>query len=812
MKVEEVIKIRGAAEHNLKNISVNIPVGKITLITGDSGSGKSSLAFDVLYSEAKRRYLAALTGDSADMPRPRVRRLEPALAAVALEQHSFNRNPRSTVGTFTGLQESLRGIYELAGQIHCGHCGGRLEIRSPENVLRELIALEEGSMFIIKAPLRESAENGGFRRIFKEYFRNGFVRVEIAGRSYYLEELLHSDSIPNGKTFIIIDRIIKKKERADRISDSLRQALEFTGGTAQVEILRPHARKSPASAGRLLNFTEVPYCFACGRGYSPETKGTENMPDLKGQISEAGLTKKISGITIRDVVSLPVNILIRQLTDWKAAWNRDGRPELLATASVADDMLRKLAAFSDMHLDYLTLASPVPSLSSGEMLKVRLAAVLGRKLSGILYVLDEPLGVLREQERHVVRKKIRELCAAGNTVVVVEHDRILLERYADYVIELGPAAGEFGGQVIYEGDAHNYGGEKISIRPCISNNVRSGDEINASGKLLDATKSYDFFEFSISRDRNLKLDSLALPTGTMVGICGPSGSGKSCLARAVFEALKGLNIRGRYVRRNNAQTDLVIDGEVSFKKVWFMDEHMPRGSRSSNIATFTNIYRHMAQLLARTPSARARGITSAYLSLSRKGGRCERCKGRGILTIEPEFLPKISFKCDYCSGKRFSSDALSIKYRGLNISELLSMTVSQGATFFKNVSAVRRTLEALERTGLGYLSLGQPVSGLSGGERQRLKLASVVSRKADGRKGLFILDNPSRGLSRRDLDNLLNLLNDLVEGGYSILVVENNVVMLENCGWIIEMGPGGGPQGGKIVYEGPPRKNRPQIT
>ncbi len=811
MKIKEFIKIRGAAEHNLKNVSVNIPVGKLTLITGDSGSGKSSLAFDVLYSEAKRRYLAALTGDSGNMPRPKVQSLEPALAAVALEQHSFNRNPRSTVGTFTGLQESLRGIYELAGEIHCQHCGTKIEIRSPENVLSELLALGDGSMLIIKARLKEAAGAGGLRRIFQESFRNGFVRVEIAGRIYYLEELLHSDSIPSGKTFVIIDRIVKRKDRADRISDSLRQALDFTGGTAEVEIRSPDAPKSSGASGTLLDFTEVPYCLACGDEYYKDTKGTEHMPGSKGESSKAGLTKKISGMTIKDVTRLPVNVLRRRLIDWVTAWNADCRPELVATAAAAEDMLGKLAAFSDMHLDYRTLATPVPSLSSGEMLKVRLAAVLGRKLAGILYVLDEPLGVLREQERHLVRKKIRELCAAGNTVVVVEHDTILLERYADYVIELGPAAGEFGGQVIYEGDAQNYAGEKISNGFFIFSRVRSGDEINACGNSRDLVVSRDFITLSVSRARNLKLDSLAMPAGTMVGICGPSGSGKSCLARAIFEALKGVNVRGGLVSHNKGQANALMDEAASFKKVWFMDEHLPKGSVSSNIATFTHIYRHIAELFARTPSARARGITSAYLSLSRKGGRCERCRGTGILTIEPEFLPKISFKCDYCSGKRFSSDALSIRYRGLTISELLNMTVSQGTTFFKNVSAVRRTLEALERTGLGYLRLGQPVSGLSGGERQRLKLASVVSGKGQGRKGLFILDNPSRGLSRRDLDNLVNLLNDLLESGHSILAAENNAVILENCGWILEMGPGGGPQGGKIVYEGPPG-NRPRTT
>lgn len=805
------IKIKGAAEHNLKNISVKIPVGKLTLIMGDSGSGKSSLAFDVLYAEAKRRYLAALTGDSRNMPRPRVQRLEPVLAAVALEQNCFNRNSRSTVGTFTGLLESLRGIYKLAGEIHCRHCGAKIDIRSSENVVEELQSLQDGSMVIIKAPLKKLAGSADLRQVLRECFRQGFVRLEIAGRIYYLEDILNSDSIPVGKTFVIIDRIVKKTGAGERISDSLKQALDFSRGIAQIEIRGSYAGTGPVTPATVLDFTEVPYCFACGRGYASQKNETDSIPNSMAQVSAGGLIRKISAMALKDVISQPLHIVSDQLNKWINIWTLSARPEFLATASVAEDMLKKLAVFSEMNLDYLTMSTPIPSLSSGEMLKVRLAAILGRKLNGILYVLDEPLGGLTELERHVVRKKIQELVVTGNTVVVVEHDRILREKYADHVIELGPAAGEFGGQVIYEGNVKNYARAKISCQPFVLSHARGDGKVNIGRKPLDSVGKNDFIKVSISRDRNLKVDSLVFPTGTIVGFCGFSGSGKSALARAIFASLKGVNVRGRFSIHDHRQADSKIDKDLTFQQVWFMDEQLPKGSVSSNIATFTNIYRPIVKLFVRTPSARARGITGAYLSLFKKGGRCERCKGIGVLKIEPEFLPKISFKCDRCSGKRFTKDALSIKYRGLNISELLSMTVSQAATFFKKVSSVRGSLEALERTGLGYLQLGQTVSGLSGGERQRLKLASAVTKKNNGRKVLFILDNPARGLSKRDLCNLINLFYELVEGGHSIILAENNALMLENCGWIFEMGPGSGPRGGRIIYKGPP-ENRPAIS
>ncbi len=799
--MKDFISIRGAAEHNLKNISVDIPLGCITVIRGDSGSGKSTLAFDVLYTEAKRRYLGAISEDWMNIYHPRVKIVEPALASIALQQHCYNRNPRSTVGTFTGLIDVLKGVFELAGEAFCNKCGTKINVKTPEQACSELMDLPDGTRIIIKSPV-DSEEDPGIRTVLQQYISNGFVRCMVDGSICYLDDLLgRNDDLLSKKISIVVDRIIKKAGIRDRVIDSLKQALSLSG-VAEVDLILKGTSTDSAACDSVV-FSDTPVCINCMSGKQADvSRNTGNDEGLPFSFTE-NFILKIDGHDIDQIMSFAMQELGEKLLAWQKDWSINRRREYQAAAMAAYEMYRGVSTFLSMGLGYLSLNRSIPTLSTGELLKLRLGSVLTRKMSGILYVLDEPLGGLSDNEKAVVRDKIGLLRDSGNTLVVVEQDMDLVRNLADYVIELGPAAGEFGGELIYQGPADDYVNDREVIsRPASISGSKSMELLRVAGNKGQEGMRFDqFVNFQIEGARRpLKSISVRFPAGVLTGITGPSGSGKSLLLNAIVTCSKSDRT---VTKEEQGQDSIKPCSDIFQQNVLFMDDALPRGSRSSMVATYSRVYSHIAHLFARTPAARARGISSGYLSLSKKGGRCDKCKGTGVLTMEPKFLPPVTFTCHACSGRRFSEQVLSVKYKGIDMCEVLSTTVSQAATFFRNIQKIRQPLEALERSGLGYLQLGQQISSLSGGERQRLKLATVLSGRSIKKPSLFILDNPARGLSSRDISRLCSLLYDLVSEGHTIIMAENNRQVLEHCGWIIEMGPGSGPDGGEIVYQGP---------
>ncbi len=798
--MERFIHILGACENNLKDVEVKIPIGKLTVITGDSGSGKSSLAFDVLFNDMKRRYLEVLGGEAENLPRPDVKKIYPGLAAIALSQIHFCRNPHSTIATFTGIKRLLLNIVELAGCLHCSRCGSALPVRPRESVVRELMATEDGTKIIIKT-LVVFSKTKQIRPWLERCIGKGFIRCEIDGEQAYLEDILENSSSIGKKLAIIIDRIIKRPEIEDRMDDSLKQALEFGDGLVEIDLISPSTTNM--SSQNRIQFSQHPICFGCLLNESGD-----KHDDNEG-IAHSGFEKKIGDFYLRDLLAMAIEDLVTLTRLWSSQWRISNRPELKAASDAAKGLETQLGRFLELGLGYLRLDIPLRLLSSGERQKVHLASVLARSLSGLLYVLDEPLSGLGAVEKKAILKLIMDLKDLGNTVVMVEHDLPSLKDCADLIIELGPGAGDLGGRVTFSGppgafwDLHS----EEKARQCVPMKPHPRPPT-----LYDpVVQSHrDFFSIPIKPKGNLKIDRVNVPSSQITGIFGPSGSGKSLLAKGIYqhircridEAKKGGD------RNKIAAGSDMLDG---LARVWFMDENLPVGSSSSVISTYMKVYRHIAALFASTRTARSRGITPAYLSLARKGGRCEKCKGTGELIFEPEFLPVVRFECNACSGKRFGNDVLGLRYRGMNLADVLNMTVEHAIIFFKNIKTIRRPLEALARTGLGYLRLGQNVSSLSGGERQRLKLATVITKRSEGKKAIFILDNVTRGLSQNDIYKLLDLLTELADKGHTVVVVENHLLLLSSCSWLIELGPGSGPEGGTLVREGPPTKDWPSI-
>ncbi len=792
------IHIKGAREHNLKNISVKIPIGKITVVTGDSGSGKSSLVFDVLYAEVRRKYLAAVSPAGQLLGAPNVDQVEPALAAAALTQNWFNRNPHSSVSTVTGISKILRSIFHLAGEVYCPSCGSKIHQKTSNQLKEELKYLESGTKIIVKsfvgrASLTEPSE---IYEKLMQYERQGFLRCEIDGNVRYLEELTPKKEDLRGDVFIVVDRLIKKRGVETRLSDSLRQASELGDGFVWVEVMG--SRKGAGGPGekRIIRYSESPACFNCGLGLFQS-----RLPDETLGVTEA-LVKKVSGLSFKEASAVAIDELVSYVEDWLKAWKGETRPEFKAALLAGLEVIDRLKMFQEMGLGYLRLDSKIPFLSSGERRKLQTAALLFQKMAGILFVLDEPLAGLLETERRIIRERIKELKEQGNTVVVVEHDKALLEDYADWHIKIGPGAGETGGRLLYQGEP---GGADFARTDSVNTTLVFDHKIHGDLEHVNVsswTGGVSRVKVPLERIRNLKEETIRLPLRGITTIFGPSGSGKSALALSIYKSLK-MRIHGE--KSLGVMDEKHCGGKEKaplITGIRFMDEILPQGSVSSLIATYMGIYGQIAGLLSRTPEARARGITRTYVSLSRKGGRCEKCKGTGRLVLEPEFLQPVEYRCDACNGKRFSEDVLSVKYRGASLSDMLEKTVSQAATFFRNIQKVRQPLEALERIGLGYLRLGQAVCSLSGGERQRLKLASILTKRSTGRE-LIILDNVSRGLSERDMIKLLRLFKELVDAGHCLILVDNHKILLENCSWLIKMGPGSGPNGGRMVSQKP---------
>jgi excinuclease ABC subunit A len=916
---QEFIEIRGAREHNLKNLSLRIPRGKIVVITGLSGSGKSSLAFDTLYAEGQRRYVESLSAYARQflelMDKPDVDSIEGLSPAISIEQKTTSKNPRSTVGTVTEIYDYLRVLFARAGTPHCTSCAKEITTQTVTQMTDRLLALPEGTRVEILSPVVRGRK-GHYKKLFEDLRKAGFVRVVVDGEPLELETEIELDKMRAHDIDVVVDRIAVKAEARPRIAEGLELALSKAEGLAAVKI----------HGGEKLLFSERFACPECGislpemsprafsfnspHGACPECDGlgsrvaidpervipdpgksiaqgavapwhsptgqyyqqlleavlrtfgeSPSTPwkDLPQEVRDAilfgtkrkvefvfeskrmthrsfkpfeGVVKRLekkvresSGDDLEDLApyletrpcpacngarlrpeSLAVTITGKSISDITAI-PVDALAKFFSTleldprrASIAERILKeirdRLGFLFDVGLGYLTLDRSSGTLSGGESQRIRLATQVGSRLTGVLYILDEPTIGLHPRDNQKLLETLKELRELGNSVILVEHDEETI-RMADYVIDMGPGAGENGGRIVAEGTPLEIMNNPASVTGAYLSGARTIEP-----PLFRRTGSGKVLSLRGATGHNLKGVDLEIPLGRFTCVTGVSGSGKSSLiVDTLFPALMG-------ELHNASERPLPfasLKGIEHIDKVVDVNQAPIGRTPRSNPATYTGLFAHIRDIFARVPDSQVRGYEKGRFSFNVKGGRCEACKGDGLMKIEMHFLPDVYVTCDECHGKRYNRETLEVHYKGASIADALDMTVSQGLEFFKNVPSIRNTLEVLNMVGLGYIRLGQPSTTLSGGEAQRIKLAKELSRRATGRT-LYILDEPTTGLHFEDIRKLLEVLGKLADTGNTVLVIEHNVDVIKTADHVIDLGPEGGGGGGRIVAAGTPEE------
>ena len=916
----EVIRVTGAREHNLKNINVEIPRDKLVVITGLSGSGKSSLAFDTIYAEGQRRYVESLSSYARQflgiMDKPDVESIEGLSPAISIDQKSTSRNPRSTVATVTEIYDYLRLLYARIGVPHCPVCGKEVSRRTPQAIIDEIMKTPEGTRLMVLAPIVKE-KKGEFAHIPEQYRRAGFARARVDGVVYALDEFPELQKSYKHNIEIVVDRIAMSADAQTRITQSVEQALELADGV--VELLNAdddsttiysqryacvdHPNEEiPELEPRLFSFNApqgaCPVCTGLGSRLEvdPDLVFNPNLTIAEGAIrpynrvnSDAWYMKRLAKVGEEHGFSLHVPVkelrpedltkvlygtgtqkyrvdigggryyestyegvipnlerrhketdsdfirkdIERFMRERKChACNGDRlKPVVLAVTvhdlsimdmcnmgidealelftnvlklseqeqfiarQIVKEITDRLGFMSNVGLNYLELSRAANTLSGGEAQRIRLATQIGSGLQGVLYVLDEPSIGLHQRDNDRLIATLKRLRDLGNTVLVVEHDEDTI-RQADYLLDIGPGAGVAGGEVVAAGTPEEVARQTQSI----TGRFLSGSEkIDVPKKRRKIERDRQLI-IRGARENNLKNIDVAFPLGVMTVVSGVSGSGKSTLVNDILA--KELS-----ARLHRAQTvpgaHENIEGINHLDKAIVIDQSAIGRTPRSNPATYTGVFTPIRELFAGTPEANIRGYKAGRFSFNVKGGRCENCQGDGVIKIEMHFLPDVYVTCDECKGKRYNREALEIKYKEKTISDVLEMTVAQAAEFFTNVPAISRKLETLVEVGLGYIRLGQPATTFSGGEAQRIKLATELSRRATGRT-LYILDEPTTGLHSADVKRLLGILQKLVEGGNSMVIIEHNLDVIKSADHVIDMGPEGGAGGGIVVAEGTP--------
>jgi len=896
------IIIRGAREHNLKNIDLEIPRDQLVVITGLSGSGKSSLAFDTIYAEGQRRYVESLSAYARQfleqMEKPDVDSIEGLSPAISIEQKTTSKNPRSTVGTVTEIYDYLRVLFARIGVPHCPSCGQVISAQTVQQMVDRVLKLPMGTKLMVLAPVVRGRK-GEYRKLFFDLRHQGYARVRVNSQQRELTEEIELDKNKKHTIEVIVDRLVVRDTLGTRLADSLETALRLAGGIVQVETVEGHAfvfseRLACAKCG--ISFPEVSprmFSFNSPYGACPECGGLGTryeldpqllVPDPRKSLRAGALApwagresvyfkqtlqvlakrhrfsldtpwEKLSRKTRELVLSGEpeggfegvVKVLERRyketlsaerrleierfmsLRDCPACHGSRLRPEALgvkiADRSIADvvrltikgaaaffDGLRlterdatiarrvlkeireRLGFLANVGLDYLTLDRAAATLAGGEGQRIRLATQIGSSLVGVLYILDEPSIGLHQRDNRRLLETLKRLRDLGNTVLVVEHDEETI-RSADYVIDLGPGAGELGGHVVAVGSPDEVVANSASL---------TGRYLARQLKIPIPARRRKPNGASLTihgpREHNLKGMPVRIPLGTFTCITGVSGSGKSTLVndilyRALAQMLHRAQERpGMHDRIEGAQhVDKVID----------IDQSPIGRTPRSNPATYTGVFTFIRMLFARTQDARMRGYQPGRFSFNVKGGRCEACQGDGLVKIEMHFLPDVYVTCEVCKAKRYNRETLDIRYKGKNIAEVLAMTVHEALAFFEPVPVIRAKLQTLHDVGLDYIRLGQSATTLSGGEAQRVKLATELSRRATGRT-LYILDEPTTGLHFADIQRLLDVLNRLVDQGNTVVIIEHNMDVIKTADWIIDLGPEGGDEGGRVIATGMP--------
>ena len=920
----QYIKIRGANEHNLKNIDVDIPRNELVVLTGLSGSGKSSLAFDTIYAEGQRRYMESLSSYArqflGQMEKPNVESIEGLSPAISIDQKSTNRNPRSTVGTVTEVYDYFRLLYARIGIPHCPKCGKEIKKQTVDQMVDQIMELPEGTKIQLLAPVVRGRK-GRHEKLFERAKKSGYVRVRVDGNMYELTEEIPLDKNIKHNIEIVVDRLVVKTGIEKRLTDSVENVLNLAEGLLTVDVI----------GGEPINFSQSFSCPDCGisieeieprsfsfnnpfgacpecygLGYKMEFDIDLMIPDPSLSISQGAITvmgwqsctdkgsftrailealckeyqfsldtpfeeypKEIKDILIHGTNGKEVKVhyvgqrgegfydvafegLIKnverryretssetmkaeyetfmRITPCHACGGQRIKKSALAV-TVGDKNIAEVTALSieklqeflngleltktqeliggqilkeikarigflmDVGLDYLTLARATGSLSGGEAQRIRLATQIGSGLVGVAYILDEPSIGLHQRDNDKLLKTLKHLRDLGNTLIVVEHDEdTMLE--ADYIVDIGPEAGEHGGEVVAAGTAKE-----------IMKNKKSITGAYLSGRIKIPVpevrkKPTGWLKVVGAAENNLKNIDVEIPLGVMTCVTGVSGSGKSSLINEILykKLARELNhartIPGKHKR---------IEGMEQLDKVIDIDQSPIGRTPRSNPATYTGVFDLIRDLFAATPDAKARGYKKGRFSFNVKGGRCEACSGDGILKIEMHFLPDVYVPCEVCEGKRYNRETLEVKYKGKSIYDVLNMTVEEAMHFFENVPSIRRKMETLYDVGLSYIRLGQPSTTLSGGEAQRIKLATELSKRSTG-KTVYILDEPTTGLHFADVHKLTEILQRLASDGNTVIVIEHNLDVIKTADYIIDIGPEGGDKGGTVVAKGTPEE------
>ena len=924
MDARQYIKIRGANENNLKNIDVDIPRNELVVLTGLSGSGKSSLAFDTIYAEGQRRYMESLSSYArqflGQMEKPDVESIEGLSPAISIDQKSTNHNPRSTVGTVTEIYDYFRLLYARVGIPHCPKCGREIAKQSVDQMVDQIMALPERTKIQLLAPVVRGRK-GTHAKLFERAKKSGYVRVRVDGNMYELSEEITLDKNIKHNIEIIVDRLVVKPGIEKRLTDSVENVLELAEGLLLVDVIDGEPMNfsqsfscpvceisideiEPRSFSFNNPFGACPECF--GLGYKMEfseelmipdpllsinqgaiavlgwqsctdkssftraildalckeyhfdldtpfedypkeihdiliygTDGKEVKVYYKGQRGEGiypvvfeGLIKNVErryretgsqtmkaeyetfmnitpcsackgqrlkpgalAVTVGDKnISEVTTLSIERLQKFLDELQLTETQQLIGN-QILKEIKARISFLMDVGLDYLTLARATGTLSGGEAQRIRLATQIGSGLVGVAYILDEPSIGLHQRDNDKLLATLKHLRDLGNSLIVVEHDEDTMLA-ADYIVDIGPGAGEHGGQVVAVGNAQE-----------IMKNPNSVTGAYLSGKIkipvpTERKKPTGYLKVVGAQENNLKNIDVKFPLGVMTCVTGVSGSGKSSLVNQILykRLARDLN-RARTIPGKHKR----IEGLEQVDKVINIDQSPIGRTPRSNPATYTGVFDLIRDLFAGTPDAKARGYKKGRFSFNVKGGRCEACAGDGILKIEMHFLPDVYVPCEVCGGKRYNRETLEVRYKGKNIYDVLNMTVEEAVDFFENVPSIRRKMETLRDVGLSYIRLGQPSTELSGGEAQRIKLATELSKRSTG-KTVYILDEPTTGLHFADVHKLTEILRRLSGDGNTVIVIEHNLDVIKTADYIIDIGPEGGDRGGTVVASGTPEE------
>lgn len=916
------IKIRGARAHNLKNIDVDIPKDKLVVVTGLSGSGKSSLAFDTLYAEGQRRYVESLSAYArqflGQMDKPDVDSIDGLSPAISIDQKTTSKNPRSTVGTVTEINDFLRLLWARVGTPICPNDGHEITSQSPEQMVDKILELPERTKLQILAPIVRG-KKGQHKKIIEKVKKDGFVRIIVDGEIHDVEEEIELDKNKKHDISVVVDRIVLKDGIRSRLFDSLEAALRLTNGNVAVDVI----------GDKMLQFSEnfsCPYCgFTIGEleprifsfnapfGACPDCDGIgvklevdkdlvipddtktlnegalapwnpisskyyptmlqqaceafdidmdtpfKDLPDKDKKIilygagdrefhfkfesdfgglkdidttfegvipnverryretnsdftrdvmrqymtsltcqtchgyrlNEQALSVKIAGKHIGEVSDFPIN---ESLNFFENLTFSEQNQEI--ARPILKEIDDRLTFLKNVGLDYLTLSRSARTLSGGEAQRIRLATQIGSNLSGVMYVLDEPSIGLHQRDNDRLIASLKKMRDLGNTLIVVEHDEDTM-RAADYLIDIGPGAGENGGQVIAAGTPKQVEKKRNSL----TGQYLSGKKYIAIPSERRKGNGKKIVVKGAS-ENNLKNIDVGFPLGEFIAVTGVSGSGKSTLVNMILKRALAQKLNHNSEKPGKYQK---IEGVENIEKIIDIDQTPIGRTPRSNPATYTGVFDDIRGLFAQTNQAKLRGYGKGRFSFNIKGGRCEACKGDGIIKIEMNFLPDVYVPCEVCHGTRYNSETLEVEYKDKNIADILNMTVSEALTFFEPIPKIKRKLQTIVDVGLGYVKLGQPATTLSGGEAQRMKLASELHKKSNG-KTFYILDEPTTGLHSEDIKRLLEVLQRLVDKGNTVLVIEHNLDVIKTADYLIDLGPEGGDGGGQIVATGTPEE------